>query len=255
MLMIVSRIALARAGAAKRGERRAVLDDAPLAAVVPDEVRDLVDVGMRAGHERREAHGRQRRETVETRVRTSRARRARRASARASPTASSNIDGRQPVDDDQKGLSRGQGSAARHVAPPAVSAGAVPRRAVRVRRGTRAPGRRRAPPGRARRRRRTPPSRAESRRVRSAPRTVRGRAERPEHTADAAGDRAGPVPEQPADHDGDDDRDRQREPHVAKDAEAEHAERGTEARTDADPVPATHAFECTDGVCAGRVCG
>ena len=39
------------AGGAHRAERRAVLDDPPLAAVVPDEVRDVVDVGPAARRE------------------------------------------------------------------------------------------------------------------------------------------------------------------------------------------------------------
>src|SRR5205807_272216 len=49
-----------RAGRPQRREGRPVLDDPPLAAVVPDEVRDVVDVGMRPRHDRREADRRQR---------------------------------------------------------------------------------------------------------------------------------------------------------------------------------------------------
>ena len=49
-------------GGTQRGERRAVLDDPPLAPVVPDEMGNVVHIGMRACDERREADGRQRRE-------------------------------------------------------------------------------------------------------------------------------------------------------------------------------------------------
>ena len=52
-----------RSGRAHGAERGAVLDDPPLAAVIPDEVRDLVHVRMRAGGERREADRRQRGES------------------------------------------------------------------------------------------------------------------------------------------------------------------------------------------------
>ena len=45
----------ARAGGPDRRERRAVLDQPPLAAVVPDEMRDVVHVGVRPGGDRREA--------------------------------------------------------------------------------------------------------------------------------------------------------------------------------------------------------
>ena len=45
-----------------RGERGAVLDEALLVAVPPDEVRDAVDVAVAAGRDRREADRRQRRE-------------------------------------------------------------------------------------------------------------------------------------------------------------------------------------------------
>ena len=129
MLKIVSRIARARPGGAQRGERRAVLDDAPLAAVVPDEVRDLVHVRVRAGGERREAHGRQRREDVESRAGTRRGRRAR-ASAGAvrRSTASSNIAGVSPSMTTRMAFrsSRGQGCGARRAAPLSRAASATP---------------------------------------------------------------------------------------------------------------------------------
>ena len=83
MLKTVSRserrVPAARIGA----ERGAVLDEPLLAAVVPDEVRDLVHVGVRAGRDRREADGRQRREGRDARGGSCRARRGTRAPARA----------------------------------------------------------------------------------------------------------------------------------------------------------------------------
>ena len=48
---------LPRPRRANRAERRAVLDEPLLAPVVPDEVRDLVDVGVRAGRERERQTG------------------------------------------------------------------------------------------------------------------------------------------------------------------------------------------------------
>ena len=62
MLKIVSRIERRVPGRADRGERGAVLDEAPLAAVPPDEVRNVVDVGVRAGGDRAQADRGQRRE-------------------------------------------------------------------------------------------------------------------------------------------------------------------------------------------------
>ena len=47
---------------AQRRERRAVLDDAALLAVPPDEMRDVMHVGPGAGHDRREADRREGRE-------------------------------------------------------------------------------------------------------------------------------------------------------------------------------------------------
>src|SRR6266508_744767 len=44
-------------GRTHRGERRAVLDNARAPAVVPDEMRDVVNVGMRARGDRRETDG------------------------------------------------------------------------------------------------------------------------------------------------------------------------------------------------------
>ena len=46
-------------GCAYRGERRAVLDDATLLAVPPDEMRNVVDIGSCARRDRRQAHRRQ----------------------------------------------------------------------------------------------------------------------------------------------------------------------------------------------------
>jgi hypothetical protein len=52
----------ARPGGSDGRERGAVLDQALLAAVPPDEVRDLVDGGVRARRDRRETDRRERRE-------------------------------------------------------------------------------------------------------------------------------------------------------------------------------------------------
>ena len=52
----------ARAGGADGRERGAVLDQPPLAAVVPDQVRNVVHVRVRAGRDRRQADRRERRE-------------------------------------------------------------------------------------------------------------------------------------------------------------------------------------------------
>jgi hypothetical protein len=51
-----------RAGASHGRERRPVLDEPPFLARVPDEMGDLVDVGMRTRRDRRETDRRQRRE-------------------------------------------------------------------------------------------------------------------------------------------------------------------------------------------------
>ena len=47
------------AGGANGAERRAVFDETLALAVVPDEMRDVVNVGMRTGRDRRQAHRRQ----------------------------------------------------------------------------------------------------------------------------------------------------------------------------------------------------
>ena len=52
----------ARARCPDRRERGAVLDESPLGAVVPDQVRDPVNVRMGAGRDRAQADRRQRRE-------------------------------------------------------------------------------------------------------------------------------------------------------------------------------------------------
>ena len=71
----------AGAGRADRCERRAVLHDAALTAVVPDEVRDPVHVGVGAGGDRREADRASATGTSRRRGRSCRARRGRRAPA------------------------------------------------------------------------------------------------------------------------------------------------------------------------------
>ena len=87
-----------RAADARRAdgaERRAVLDEPPLAAAVPDEVRDLVDVGERTRCERREADRASATGRRTPPCRSARARAARRASApslaRRQPRASTGV--------------------------------------------------------------------------------------------------------------------------------------------------------------------
>ena len=64
LVQVVDRVGerLRNAGRAHCRERRAVLDDAPLAAMPPDEMRDVMHVRARPGRDRREAHRRERRE-------------------------------------------------------------------------------------------------------------------------------------------------------------------------------------------------
>ena len=131
---------------------------------------------------------------------------------------------RQPVDDDQQRLSRGQGSGdLRGVRLRAGGRGGRAR-AARARGGSRAPERTRGQRGRARRRRRAGRSRLACRRG-PAHRERSGRSDAAEHAADPAGQRPGQLGEHPA-HRG---RRRpgrpEREPEVAKDADGEDAER------------------------------
>ena len=77
----------------------------------------------------------------------------------------------------------------------------------------------------------------------------RRRSDAAEHPADAAGERPGQLGEQPAHRRRRNQRNRERDPDVAKEADREDPERGPEARANADPVPGPHVgFECTDGV-------
>ncbi len=142
-------------------EGRAVLDHALLGAVVPDEVRDLVDVRMGARRQRGQTHGRQRRKR---RRRTAvgplagEERQRRRA-----PVGDGALEHRrrQAVDHDQdqlprrsRRLSPWRASGVPHSVRPACAAGAWPAPAARPSSRTRAPARRRGPRGRARRARR-----------------------------------------------------------------------------------------------------
>ena len=89
-----------RPGGADGAEGGAVLDEAPLAAVVPDQVRDLVDVRVRAGGDRGEADRRQR---GERRGRTAVAAGAGERGQRGQALLDCALEhrGREPVDDDE----------------------------------------------------------------------------------------------------------------------------------------------------------
>ena len=141
-------------GCTERRERRPVLHDPLLAAVVPDEMRDVVDVRMSAGRKRRETHRRQRGERRDRALVASvlgeerQRRRALVADGRFEDRR------RQAVDDDEDHLfSRGQGSAIRHSARGRGRAGA--RRALGRQSlpDIRRPESTRARPGRPQRRR------------------------------------------------------------------------------------------------------
>ncbi len=76
----------------------------------------------------------------------------------------------------------------------------------------------------------------------------RARTDGTERAADRARDRARPLGEEPARRCGGHQGDQQRYPKVANHGDCEDAERRAEPRTDAEPVPSSHPFECTDGV-------
>ncbi len=237
------------ARAAKGSERRPVLDEALLAAVVPDEVRDLVHVRICAGHERREADGRQRRE--HRRRAAVLASLVQLGKCRSGPPFDRVLvhRGRQPVDDDQQRLSRGQGSGDLRGARLRAGGRGARARATRARGGSRAPERTRGRRGRAR-----PPADEQGCPAPGAAagqRTVngRGRSDGAEHAADPARNGAGQLGEQPAHRRRRDQGDREREPEVAKNADREDAERRPEACACTDPVPGSHdPFECTHRV-------
>ena len=134
------------AGRPHRPERRAVLDQPLLAAVVPDEVRDLVHVRIRARGDRREAHGRQRGEDGRRRAGSCRARPA--ASARAStrvPSEPSSIDGVRPSTIARTTFRlTWRASAGPRSARPCAGAAGRRGRARRLPRDSRRPARRRA---------------------------------------------------------------------------------------------------------------
>ena len=96
-----------RPGGAHGAEGGAVLDEAPLAAVVPDQVRDLVHVRVRAGGDRGEADRRQRGERGgRTAVAAGAGERGQRGQAVLDRALEHR--GREPVDDDENrgGLAR-----------------------------------------------------------------------------------------------------------------------------------------------------
>ena len=156
-------------GGADRAERRAVLDEPLLTAMPPDEVRDVVAVGMRAGRDRAEADGCQRREGADGAPvlavlgEEAKRRRVGRLEHRR----------RQPVDDDEDDRLRlaceAQSLASER--SPAWRSGArraepcAERRHGERLRGSRARGRRRAPRRRARRARAAAPCRRVCRRA------------------------------------------------------------------------------------------
>ncbi len=89
---------------AQRGERGAVLDDATLLPMPPDEVRDVVDVGSRAGRDRREADGRERREDRRRTAIGARLGEARKRRSAAALDSALERGGRHPVDHDEDEL-------------------------------------------------------------------------------------------------------------------------------------------------------
>ena len=130
MLKIVSQDRAPRPGGDDRAERRAVLDEPPLLPVEPDEVRDVVDVRMRAGGDRRGADRGQRRERRErARGRCRRWRGTRAAGASSALDRALEDRRRQAVDHDQDELfwdiSPWRGCAARRSAGRAAPAQAV----------------------------------------------------------------------------------------------------------------------------------
>jgi hypothetical protein len=106
LVQVVDRVGerLGDAGRSHRCERRSVFDDAPLAPMPPDEVRDVVHVGTGPRRDRRQAHRRQRREDRRRAVIVAvlgKERERRRPSAGDGALESG---GRQPVHDDQDEL-------------------------------------------------------------------------------------------------------------------------------------------------------
>ena len=229
-------------GGAKRGERRAVLDEPLLLAVPPDEVGDPVHVGVAAGRDRGEADRRQRRE------RRGRAAVAAVVEQEAERGRLGRLEHRrrQAVDHDQDdGSSRCGSSVTRERAQA--------RRGVRARDAhrTASSGHRRSRSRyaddrderecrrcRARPARRSPPGRAACRRAERA-RDDRRRSQAAGEPADDAADRLGPAEERrtrsprraiAADRRGED--------RLGKIAAARMPDRDAEARDHADPVPA-----------------
>ena len=220
MLKIVSRSERRVPAATHRAERRAVLDDPALVAVVPDEVRDPVHVRVRPGRDRGEADRRQRREHRD-RPRVARRARPGRPSAGASPlsTARSKTAGVRPSMTIRTRffpdtVSPWRGCVARRTGPGrgGAAAGRTPGRR---------PPRRSRPPGRTRGRATTEPASANSiampERVpppRSVPRRPAPSRDAPSSPPIRPADRLRPVADQQADPDpgrdgeqrGDDDR-------------------------------------------------
>ena len=250
----MSRRPWTRPDGAERGERGAVLDEALLLPVPPDEVRDPVDVGVRSGRDRGEAHRRQRREGRDRAAvaavveQEAERRRVGRLEHRR----------RQAVDHDQDDRLRaprsvtGEGAQARVLlgcaAPrPQADAGQEDRLDVPEDRDEREPGREERA-----RRARTRPGRGASRRgaaLRSRAGKCRRR-RRPRRPLPPSASSHWKTPKPIAAADGR--RQDGGELPAQQDARRRDAERGAETCEHTDPVPAAHGTECTPGRPPGR---
>ncbi len=238
---------LLRPGRTHGAERGAVLDEPLLAAVVPDEVRDLVDVRVRPGRERREADGRQRREG---RDRTAVAAVLGEQPQRGSRAALERVlqhRRRQAVDHDQdQFLSRGQGCAGRRTGRPGCDGGGGAGRgsAARPPRDSRAgdegePGETQRRPLPRSARARCASRHAEGLRRRRSRRQPLRRAPRPHRRRPRSSRRSRSpttAPPAPPSSDGRDPAERRRREQPGE----EHAERRTEPECEADRVPVPH---------------
>ena len=242
---IVSRSEHRDPGRAHRGERRAVFDETLLAAVpLAPEVRNVVPVGMRAGCDRTEADGGQRRKRQHrTAVLAMLGEEAKRGCVGGLECGRG-----QPVDDDEDdrlrlrrgGVSRGQAIGARRGAPAHGSAGVRRAPALRLPRGTErgtnasatptseASVSNRAVPPRVPPRRSVPRTRGADPRAPQIARRLRRRQPRPTGRTGIRSRRPPPL------------RRRARE-RTAQGSGGRDADRGAEADENADRVPVPHA--------------
>ena len=249
---------LRHARGAQRGERRAVLDDAPLLAVPPDEMRDVVHVGPGAGRDRREADGRERREDRRRAAVRALLGEQRERGRAAAVDGALERGGRHAVDDDEDEL---LGAHFASVRRPAYRSGARRRRRAGERRqrerleiaddrheGERRRRRARRPRRALPCRRRVPPRRSAPRTITAAPSAPASAAERAADPVDEAAGLPGVdrEPETEPDRSRDDDRERD---DARREAGDEHAGGGSEADADADPVPGTHPRLRVPGAC------